>query len=171
MTTSMLGDAIGHHLWATQQLLDLCADLSDEQLATPVVGTYGPMMETLRHLVHSDHWYLSFFRDVPEISDDDANAMRLEDLRRVFATDATTWLDVVANETDPNREIVERDEAWVLRSPVGVRLAQVLHHGSDHRSQIATALTSIGREPPEFDVWAYARAVGREHGEPVAPET
>ena len=38
---------------------------------------------------------------------------------------------------------------------IGIRLAQVLHHGSDHRSQISTALTTLGHAPPEFDVWAY----------------
>jgi uncharacterized damage-inducible protein DinB len=43
-----------------------------------------------------------------------------------------------------------------------VRLAQVVHHGTDHRSQVSTALTSLGVEPPDIDVWAYAREFGRE---------
>jgi uncharacterized damage-inducible protein DinB len=44
---------------------------------------------------------------------------------------------------------------------VGIRLAQALHHGSDHRSQICTILTSIGIEPPDIDVWAFAWSDGR----------
>jgi len=44
---------------------------------------------------------------------------------------------------------------------MGVRLAQVLHHGSDHRSQICTALTSLGVEPPSIDVWDYGETTGR----------
>jgi uncharacterized damage-inducible protein DinB len=44
---------------------------------------------------------------------------------------------------------------------VGVRLAQALHHGTDHRSQICTALTSLGVEPPAIDVWDYGLANGR----------
>ena len=39
---------------------------------------------------------------------------------------------------------------------LGIRIAQVLHHGTDHRSQICTALTTIGVTPPEIDVWDYA---------------
>ena len=39
---------------------------------------------------------------------------------------------------------------------MGIRLAQALHHGTDHRSQICTALTTLGVEPPEIDVWAFA---------------
>lgn len=31
--------------------------------------------------------------------------------------------------------------------------AQALHHGTDHRSQICTALTTLGVEPLLIDVW------------------
>jgi uncharacterized damage-inducible protein DinB len=166
--SSMLNDAFAHHAWATQQLIDVCTALTPEQLATPAPGTYGPILETLQHLVQSDSWYLSFFTDRPGLSDDEAERMDLHELRAVITADATAWAEVIAREDDPDREIVERDGGWVLSSPVGVRLAQVIHHGSDHRSQVCTALTSLGHEPPEFDVWAYARAAGREHGEQTA---
>jgi uncharacterized damage-inducible protein DinB len=43
----------------------------------------------------------------------------------------------------------------------GIRLAQVLHHGTDHRSQICTALTTLGMKPPDIDVWAYGEQNGR----------
>jgi uncharacterized damage-inducible protein DinB len=51
-----------------------------------------------------------------------------------------------------------------------VRLAQVVHHGTDHRSQIATALTTLGVTPPEMDVWEWALTVSKHEisGEPVA---
>jgi uncharacterized damage-inducible protein DinB len=166
--SSLLGDAFAHHAWATEQLIDVCAGLPAEQLATPAPGTYGPILETLRHLVQSDSWYLSFFTGRPGLTDDEAARMELHDLRAVISADGAAWAEVLAGEDDPDREIVERDGGWVVRSPVGVRLAQVVHHGSDHRSQVCTALTSLGHEPPEFDVWAYARATGRERGEETA---
>ena len=56
---------------------------------------------------------------------------------------------------------------FVLDLPVGVRIAQSVQHGTDHRSQVCTALTSFGIEPPDIDVWAYARASRREWTEPV----
>lgn len=163
--SSMLVDAFAHHTWATEQLIDVCAGLPEEQLATSAPGTYGPILETLQHLVQSDSWYLSFFTGRPGLTDDEAARMDLHDLRAAITADGAAWAEVVAREDDPDREIVERDGGWVLRSRVGVRLAQVVHHGSDHRSQVCTALTSLGHEPPEFDVWAYARAAGRERGE------
>jgi uncharacterized damage-inducible protein DinB len=44
---------------------------------------------------------------------------------------------------------------------MGLRLAQVIQHGTDHRSQVATALTTLAIEPPEIDVWAFGRRDGR----------
>jgi len=57
--------------------------------------------------------------------------------------------------------MVERGDGWDFHAPTGFRLAQVIHHGSDHRSQICTGLTSLGIEPPEIDLWAYGEATGR----------
>ena len=44
---------------------------------------------------------------------------------------------------------------------MSIRLAQALHHGTDHRSQICTALTTLGMEPPFIDVWDYGEQDGR----------
>jgi uncharacterized damage-inducible protein DinB len=71
-------------------------------------------------------------------------------------------MEMLASSPDPDADIVEMDDGWEMHSPVSLRLAQVLHHGTDHRSQVCTALTSLGLTPPEVDVWAYARATGRE---------
>jgi uncharacterized damage-inducible protein DinB len=54
-----------------------------------------------------------------------------------------------------------RDDGSETHAPVGLRLAQALHHGSDHRSQVCTALTALGVEPPEIDLWAFGWKDGR----------
>ena len=54
MTRPILADAFDHHVWATLQLIDACLALSDEQLATTVPGTYGSILDTMRHLVGAD---------------------------------------------------------------------------------------------------------------------
>jgi uncharacterized damage-inducible protein DinB len=46
-------------------------------------------------------------------------------------------------------------------APLGIRLAQVLHHGTDHRSQVCTGLTGLGVEPPAIDAWDFAASGGR----------
>ncbi len=72
------------------------------------------------------------------------------------------WLSVAANGGDPDEIVVRhRDDGTDSRVPHGIRLLQAIQHGTDHRSQIATALTTLGFEPPDIDVIAYAAKDGR----------
>jgi uncharacterized damage-inducible protein DinB len=167
VTSSLLGDAFAHHVWATEELIDACAVLTPDQLATAVPGTYGSILGTLRHLVSSDGWYLTFFGG-PEERVHEQDETTLAELRSAITANGAAWAALLAGEVDPDEEIVERDEGGELRSAIGVRLAQVVHHGTDHRSQVCTALTSLGVTPPDIDLWAYARATGRERLLPAA---
>ena len=72
------------------------------------------------------------------------------------------WSAVVARELDPDAVVVRRrDDGSESHAPVGIRIAQALHHGTDHRSQICTALTTLGVEPPAIDAWDFAAKDGR----------
>jgi uncharacterized damage-inducible protein DinB len=69
---------------------------------------------------------------------------------------AAAWARVLAAEPDPDEVVVvRRDDGSETHAPKGIRLGQALHHGTDHRSQVCTALTALGIEPPEIDLWAY----------------
>lgn len=50
-------DLFRHNAWAMCQLLSVCQELTDEQLATTVPGTYGSVIDTLRHTVRSEGGY------------------------------------------------------------------------------------------------------------------
>ncbi len=165
MTTSLLGDAFAHHLWATERLIDACAELTPEQLETPAPGTFGSIIDTLRHLVAADSWYLSFFASGIAVLDEEAETS-LAELRSLMTSTGTRWKALLAGELDPDADVVELGDGWEFHAPIGVRLAQVTHHGTDHRSQVCTALSSLGHTPPEIDVWAYAETTGRSRGSP-----
>jgi uncharacterized damage-inducible protein DinB len=170
MTASLLGDAFAHHVWATLRLMDACAALTPEQLTKPAAGTYGSIIGTLRHLVSSDRWYLSFFPAGESFQlIDEHSELGLDELRSAIESHRATWTEVLAGEVDPDREVIEVDDVWEVHSPVGLRLAQVIHHGTDHRSQVCTVLTSLGLTPPEIDLWAFARETGRERATRLAP--
>ena len=49
MSNSLMGDAFAHHVWATLRVIDVCLELSPEQLETTVPGTYGSILDTVRH--------------------------------------------------------------------------------------------------------------------------
>lgn len=161
MSGSALHDAFGHHVWATLRVIDECQSLTEQQLGTPVPGTYGSILDMLRHIVGADAWYLFVMTGgrVPEIDED---TMSLDQLREVVVRNEAGWLSLLAEGRDPLVDVVtNRDDGTKGHAPLGIRLAQALHHGSDHRSQICTGLTALGLEPPEIDVWAYGALDGR----------
>jgi uncharacterized damage-inducible protein DinB len=160
MTASLLDDVFAHHVWATERLIDECAALTPEQLAAPAPGTYGSIIDTFRHLVSSDGWYLSFLREQPAPIDEEAD-VTLSELRSAITANGAAWKELLAAGPDGEADIVEHGDGWSFHSPLGFRLAQVVHHGTDHRSQICTALTSLGLTPPEIDLWAFGEATGR----------
>jgi uncharacterized damage-inducible protein DinB len=71
---------------------------------------------------------------------------------------------VAAAGTEPDADAItleQDDDGFERRATMGIRFAQALHHGTDHRSQICTALTRLGVEPPNIDVWVFGKEAGR----------
>jgi uncharacterized damage-inducible protein DinB len=168
MTRSVLHDAFGHHVWATIRVIDACIALAPEQLDKTVPGTYGSIIETLRHLVGADASYLWVLSagDRPEIEEAD---MDLAELHTAMEESGPAWAAVVDRDLDAEEIVVRhRDDGTDSHAPRSIRLAQVLHHGTDHRSQVCTALTTLGVEPPAIDVWDYAAKDDRIWESPTA---
>jgi uncharacterized damage-inducible protein DinB len=161
MARSPLADAFAHHVWATTRLLDVCTSLSDEQLNATVDGTYGSIRDTFGHLVASDRSYLTVMSE-GRVDRVDEETLSLAYARAVMEEDGPEWARVIADLGDPDRITVrQRPDGSGNQAPAGIRLAQALHHGTDHRSQICTILTTLGIEPPDIDVWAFAELDGR----------
>jgi uncharacterized damage-inducible protein DinB len=158
----MLDDAFAHHVWATTRLIDVCLALDTKELATTVPGTYGSMIETMRHLVEGDSDYLSI------MTGDRAHLigtehMDLPELRVAMENDGVLWASYLKGDLDPDAMVkeIDDDDGFERDATIGIRLAQALNHGTDHRSQICTVLTALGVEPPGIDAWTYGLQAGR----------
>jgi uncharacterized damage-inducible protein DinB len=161
MSRSILADAFDHHVWATLKVLDACLALPEDQLGTTVPGTYGSILDTVRHLVGADASYLELLSG-GRVQPIDEDSMSLAELRPVMEANGPVWAEVLAAAGDPDGMVVRhRDDGSTSTAPLGIRLAQVIHHGTDHRSQVCTALTSLGVIPPEIDAWDFGWQQGR----------
>lgn len=155
-------EAFGHHVWATLRLVDTCLALSPQQLETTVPGTYGSILDTLRHAIESDAWDL-FVATGDRASLFDEDDMDLSELRAAMESHGPAWSGLLAKDLDPDAVLDEVDEndGYERHIAMGIQLAQALHHGSDHRSQVCTVLTALGLEPPSMDVLDFGTQSGR----------
>jgi uncharacterized damage-inducible protein DinB len=157
----MLEDAFAHHVWATLQVIDACLPLDTDKLGTAVSGTYGSILETVRHTVGADSSYL-FVTSGERTPLIDEDHMALPELRVAMEGNGAAWTQLLAQDLDPDTVLERhRDDGSETHAPISIRLAQALHHGTDHRSQICTALTTLGMEPPAIDVWDFGLQDGR----------
>lgn len=168
MPRPILADAFDHQTWANLRVIDACAALDDAQLAATLPGTYGSIIDTLRHLAGADVWYLTMLATgrVEEVAQE---TLDLAAIRAIVVANHLVWVDVIAGADDPDLDVVEDGDGWRFHAPLGLRLAQALLHGADHRSQICTALTSLGIEPPLIDLWDWGEAIERTRPERTEP--
>lgn len=163
MSSSLLGAAFTHHVWATTRLIDVCRELSPEALGIGVVGTRGPIVDTLRHLVVSDTFDLFTVTGDPAFDIDDARVTSLADARAVMERNGSGWSEYLLRALDADEVVREVDasDGFQRWAPIGFRLAGALNHGTDHRSQVCTALTALGTTPPKIDVFDFGLETGR----------
>lgn len=162
MTRSLLADAFEHHVWATLCVIDACLALNPEQLATEVPGTYGSLLDTLRHVVNGDSFDLFVTSGVvtPDFADE---GLGLPELRAAMERNGAGWARLLGGDLDPDtilREI-DPDDGYQRDAPLSIRLTAALEHGSDHRSQACVILTALGQEPPGIDAWHFGLHSGR----------
>lgn len=166
-----------HHAWSNRVLIDFLSTLTDEQLALTVPDTYGDSLLTIRHIVSSDADYVSILPDTPEVLQisQDGDFDGWERLRAVAAAADAALIEYVRGASD-DYFFVDADEESgqsfdLTRSML---LCQIIHHATEHRSQIRTTLSAHGITPPEISTWAWrasaegaallARAKGGERG-------
>ena len=155
-------DLVGHHVWATRELITHCAGLDAELLGATVPGTYGSIHATLGHLIDAELWYLARLTDSwSEQPWPDGELVGLDILAERAATLATVLEQFVASDWDDERAVEEtNDEGEVWADCAGVILTQIFHHGNEHRAQICTILGAHGHKVPTVSAWGYAEATG-----------
>ena len=153
-----LDHVLRHNTWANVTLLEFCRRLDPALLEANANGTYGTLYGTLQHLVGAEQWYVQLLTGEllgrARIRRDERHS--LDDLLATATAIGARELEVVASDDVTRR--IEMNEG--RRSTVGVILAQLVHHGNEHRTQVTTILGANGIEPPPVSAWGYGRAAG-----------
>ena len=156
---SILARLFEHHRWANLALIDACAGLGQEQLTAPLSGTFGPIRDTLLHVVLNEVGYLATIGVVPP---DDSFQWGMDfpgfaALRARAEWTGRQFIELAA-EGDEDTIVQGEFNGRPFALPRSLFLTQAINHATEHRAQVKTIRTQLGVQPPELDGWTYQRA-------------
>lgn len=152
---STLMELIRYNNWANAQVIAACQELSDEQLAATVPGTYGSIHRTLGHMIRAEASYVGRMtgeRPQPSFSWEDGPSV--DELAAFAGQMADTLLDAVRR-IPPTQNVHEEEDGDTIDYQARHLFIQTINHGIEHRTNITTILSSLGLAAPEVDGWAY----------------
>ena len=156
MATSTLDHVLRHNAWANKTLLEFCAALEPAAFDLSGAGTYGTLYGTLQHIVAGEQFYIQLLTgEVLGTPVRKTERHALDDLIAISALTGARAIDVAA--TDDVARVIAPGED---QTTVGVVLAQLVHHGNEHRAHATTILGSHGRTTPKIGAWSYGIANG-----------
>ncbi|HEV2011307.1 MAG TPA: DinB family protein [Candidatus Limnocylindria bacterium] len=161
---SDLAVPIEYDNWATEKLARFCAALPPEQRALTTPGTMGTIEATLIHLVGATERYASALQ-AKAPPDDAVRETTTKDLGQVVARTKklSEWFAGFATGDLDLDRIIERRGAdgSTQRLPMGILIAQFLHHGNEHRAQLGSIFGANGIEPPHYSAFDWGHELGK----------
>lgn len=158
-----LVDAFRHNAWATSQLLQVAQGLTGDQLQATTPGTFGSIIDTFWHIISSEASYCRRLSgEAPSWDYRASEPPSLAELTARADEMAARWDRFLEAPFDAERTfLIPWDDGIPRDVPAGVILTQALHHGTEHRAQICTILTTLGIPTPDLGAWDYAAATDR----------
>lgn len=150
----LLDRLLGHDVWTTRQLLQLCEELTDEQLNRPFDIAHRTVRATFVHIIYNLEAWSDCMHGRP------IRAARGESIAEL-----TARLDSAADDFGQlARQVAARDgwdERWAdpldgRERSYGGTIAHVITHSMHHRAQLLYMLRRLGvADLPEGDVLSW----------------
>jgi uncharacterized damage-inducible protein DinB len=153
--SDLITDFVRQNEWANVRLIDACRDLTDDQPAATVDGTFGSIRDTFMHIISSEGWYAFRLGHEPAVRTEKGDWAGFDALAAAASSAADSLIEAAHGSADQRIAGEEHD------FDAAVVIVQAVHHGTDHRSQICTVLTTLGIEPPDLSSWGWGLASGR----------
>ena len=157
-----LRDIFRHNAWATHKAIEVCAGLTDAQVAATLGGTFGAPQETLKHILGAESFYRSMFglpQDHWSEWSSRFDELSIPDMLPWAEKLGAAWDELLAGGEIDTEQVFEqhRADGTVRQFRAGALLTQAIHHGNIHREQICSIITSLGVEAPDLSAYAYER--------------
>jgi len=161
---SDLAIAIEYDNWATEKIAAFCAALPPAQRTLTTPGTMGTIEATCVHLVGAKERYAAALQGKAP-PEDAVREATMKDLAQVVARakQLSEWFASFGKGQLDLDRVIERRAAdgSMQRMPMGILLAQFLHHGNEHRAQLGSIFGAHGIEPPHYSAFNWGMELGK----------
>lgn len=159
MTVDLVRTLYRYSAWATARILEKAAGLRADELAAPSGASFSTVRETLVHIMAAQSLWLARWKGTSPTALLDAR--EFPDL----ATIRARWAEIegdtqrfVAGLSDGDlARVVEyrntRGERWAY--PLWQQVVHQVNHATQHRGEVAAALTELGHSPGDLDLLIY----------------
>ena len=161
--TIALDRLLAHMAWANQKTIEHLQSLPEESLKAFATNPEWHVAEIIHHIVDSGDHYAFSISGIPALTKPGdpciEDVLAIADLARIKEQAAIVdkaLLDCV-NFDDIQIELKNYEDKIVKRWRSTI-LSQSIHHATEHRAQIASALEAKGFKPvdlDDLDLWSY----------------
>jgi uncharacterized damage-inducible protein DinB len=143
--------------WARKRLLAAVEQISDDEYFAARPLDYGSIHGTLVHTYAPEAIWLRRWHGVsPERMLDAGDVSDLAGLKRRWSeaeAQIATFLDATSDEQIATSVVdYVSTEGDHLRRPLWQTMAQLINHGTHHRSEVANVVTQLGHSPGDLDL-------------------
>lgn len=164
-----------HMAWANQEIFSKVADLPDEALDAYAVNSDWTAREIMRHIASSATWYGWRLLDRSSFTEEENNSWQaildeteippatMKDMPILLARAARADAALLSHALSPEGDVVREWKGEIITRKRSTILSQAIHHATEHRAQLVSALevrgfTTINLD--DYDLWNYADTIG-----------
>ncbi|PYN90736.1 MAG: hypothetical protein DMD87_00895 [Candidatus Rokuibacteriota bacterium] len=155
MTSELVRTLYRYNAWATARILERAARLRPDELAAPSGASFSSVRETLVHIMAAQWIWLARWQGTSPTSLLDGGFPDVASLRARWDQIERETQRFVAGLTDADlAKVVEyrntRGERWAY--PLWQQVVHQVNHATQHRGEVAAALTELGHSPGDLDL-------------------
>jgi len=146
-----------YNLYANRLMLDVAAQLSEDELVRESNPSHGSVRALLHHMVACEAFFLASCRGNTDLKFNTSELPGLDDIRRYWDELGHEQRDYISSldENDLARgvSLSLRDRPYHL--PIWQLLIQAFVHSTHHRGELSIVLTELGYPLPTLDIIQY----------------
>jgi uncharacterized damage-inducible protein DinB len=148
-----------YNYWANAKILDAAEQVSNEELFAPTQDSHGSLHGTLVHTVSAEWMWRTRWQgtspkailrneDFPSLAAIRARWKEEEQQMRAFLASLS--------EEDVHRVVQYTNlRGQTYSAPLWQMMAHLVNHGTQHRSEAATILSTLGHSPGDIDLLVF----------------